>query len=137
MFIFILVSAGSRDRFSDGRTLVSALRCFAGLGGIPDVSCRNDVQDILALELEEPVDTPGTTIGTNFQCCMESFCHFGLTAVFDHWPPHMSIHVLRRACLPTRLQACLRGFAPSRRAQGRERIVASSFVCTSPKVLDL
>ena len=41
---------------------------------------------------------------------------------FDHWPTRRYNRVLRRACLMTGLQACPRGFAPSRRAQGRERI---------------
>ena len=29
-----------------------------------DVPCGPDVGDVLSLELEEPVDNPGTTIGT-------------------------------------------------------------------------
>ena len=36
------------------------------LGEIPDVSSGNDVEDELALELEEPVDNPWTTKGTKF-----------------------------------------------------------------------
>ena len=44
-----------------------SLHCVAGLAGIaPAVSCSNDVEDELALELEELVDNPGTTIGTKF-----------------------------------------------------------------------
>ena len=40
---------------------------FAGLDKVSsDVSCGNDVEDVLALDLEEPVDNPGTTIGTTF-----------------------------------------------------------------------
>ena len=36
-------------------------------GGVPSgVSCSYDVEDVLALELEESVDDPGTTIGTKF-----------------------------------------------------------------------
>ena len=31
-----------------------------------DVSCGNDAKDVLGPELEEPVDNPGTTIGTKF-----------------------------------------------------------------------
>ena len=32
----------------------------------PDVSCENDVEDELALELEEPVGNPATTMATEF-----------------------------------------------------------------------
>ena len=51
----------------------------AGLAGIPSsVSRSNDVEDELALELEELVDNPGTTIGTNiFPCCIICFAIFG------------------------------------------------------------
>ena len=53
-------------RFLDAWAWVSSLRCIAGLGEIPpDVSCGNDVEVELVLELEEPVD-PGTTISTKF-----------------------------------------------------------------------
>ena len=31
-----------------------------------DVSCGNDAKDVLGPELEEPVENPGTTIGTKF-----------------------------------------------------------------------
>ena len=38
-------------------------------GGVPsDVSCSNDVEDVLALELEESANNPGTTIST--QLCV-------------------------------------------------------------------
>ena len=51
---------------------------------------------------------------------------------FDRWPTHKCNRALRRACLVTKRQECFRATAPSRRAQGRERIpCASSFVCTS------
>ena len=43
--------------------IVTSLTCWTG-GIPPDVSCGNDVEDELALELEEPVDNPGATIGT-------------------------------------------------------------------------
>ena len=45
------------------RALVSSLRVLAGLGEVLDESCANDVEDELALELEE---NPGTTTGTTF-----------------------------------------------------------------------
>ena len=46
--------------------LVSSLRVVAGLDEVSsDVSCGDDVEDVLALELEEPVDSPRTQIGTN------------------------------------------------------------------------
>ena len=57
----------ARDRFPDEGMLVSSLRVVAGLDAVSsDVSCCNDVEDVLALELEELVDNPGTTIGTKF-----------------------------------------------------------------------
>ena len=43
---------------------MSSLRILAGLEEILDESCGNDVEDELALELEELVVNPGTTIGT-------------------------------------------------------------------------
>ena len=57
----------------------------------------------------------------NYLSCTELFSHSWSDVAFDHWPTHMNIRVLRRACLTTGLQACPRGFAPSRRAQDRER----------------
>ena len=58
VFVFVRL----RDRFLDAWTFVSSLRCAAGLEGFsPDVSCGNDVEDELALELEEPVANPGGT----------------------------------------------------------------------------
>ena len=49
---------------SDAEMLVLTLRVVAGLDEKPsDVSCGNDVEDVLALELEEPVDNP---VGTKF-----------------------------------------------------------------------
>ena len=47
--------------------LVLSLRIVAGLDEeSPDVPCGNEVEDVLALELQELVDNPGTTIGTQF-----------------------------------------------------------------------
>ena len=90
----------------------SSLRCVAGPEWTPpEMSCGNDVEDELALELEEPVDIPGTITSTK------------LAVVFDHWPTHMNLRVPRRACLKTGLQARPRGFVPSRTTQGRERIL--------------
>ena len=60
LFLFS-VSAGSRDWLPSGGLVVLRRRVVAGLD---DVSCGNDVGDVLAVELEEPVDNLGTTIGT-------------------------------------------------------------------------
>ena len=58
-------SGKSRNRFPDAGKLVSSLRVVAGLADASsDVSLGNDVGDVLAIELEELVDDPGTTIGT-------------------------------------------------------------------------
>ena len=48
--------------------MLECLCChFAGVDEeSSDESCGHDVEDVLALELEEPVDNPGTTIGTEF-----------------------------------------------------------------------
>ena len=46
---------------------VSSFRVVAGLDEVSsDVSCSKDVEDVLAVELEEPVDNHGTTIGMTF-----------------------------------------------------------------------
>ena len=103
--------------------LVWSLRVVAGLDEeSSDVPCGVDVVDALALELEEAVDNPGTTIGTKFSVlhwvllpCLVR-CRFLPPA-----PTQRNIRVLRRVCLTTGLQACPRGSAPSRRAPGRER----------------
>ena len=63
--VVFLVFVGSRNRLPEVVMLVLSLRVVAGLGEVSsDVSCGNDVEDVLALELEEPVDNPETTIGT-------------------------------------------------------------------------
>ena len=47
--------------------LVLRLRVVGGLDEeLSVVSCGNDVRDVLAVELEEPVKNPGTTSGTSF-----------------------------------------------------------------------
>ena len=72
----------------------SSLRTSAGLEDVLNESCCSDVEDELALDVG-----------------------------FDHRPTHMNNRVLRRVCLMTGRQACHRVFAPSRRDQGRERIL--------------
>ena len=65
----------SRNRFSDAETLVSLLRVGAGLDeASSDVSCGKDAEDELALERQEPVDNPGTTIGTKFSVLHGGSC---------------------------------------------------------------
>ena len=105
-YFLFLVFVGS-PRFADVWGWVSSLRGVAG----PDESCGNDVEDKLALELEEPVDNPGTKIGTKFSVLHRIISHRWSAAVFDHCPTHVNIWVLRRVCLTTGLQACHRGFA--------------------------
>ena len=59
----------SRNRFSCTGLLVLRRGVVAGLDVESSVeSCGNDVGDVLVVELEEPVDNPGTTIGTQFLC---------------------------------------------------------------------
>ena len=72
----------------------SSLRTPARLQDVLDESCCSDVEDELAPDV-----------------------------AFDHWPTHLNNRVLRRVCLMTGRQACHRVFAPSRRDQGRERIL--------------
>ena len=64
LFLMVfLVPVGSRSWFPSTGMLVLSRRGVAGLDEeSSDVSCGNDVGDALALELEEPVDNPGTTI---------------------------------------------------------------------------
>ena len=55
----------SRNWFPSGELLVLRSRVDAGLDEQSSVvSCGNDVGDVLAVELEEPVDNRGTTIST-------------------------------------------------------------------------
>ena len=51
---------GLRDRLPDAGTLVLSLHFVAGRDEVPSyVSCGSDMDDELALELEEPVTNPG------------------------------------------------------------------------------
>ena len=93
ILICVFVFVGSRERFPDATILVLTLRVAAGLDDVSsDVSCRNDVEDVLALELEEPVDNPGTAVGTEFSvlhwmCLLLvkcGFCHEQLQVVNVH-----------------------------------------------------
>ena len=83
--------------------------------------CGNDVEDELALEIDD--DNLGTTTGTTFSGVHRIIVPFLVSCGF--WPlVHSQVHPCSsQSCLMTRLQACYRGFAPSRRAQDRERIV--------------
>ena len=57
--------------------LVLRRRVIAGLDvESSDESCGNDVGEKLVVELEEPVDNPGTTIGTSFSVMQCIFCRF-------------------------------------------------------------
>ena len=67
--------------------------------------------------------TQGQQQERNSLSCTKSFCHSWSGVAFDHWPTPRFNRALRRACLMTRLQACHRVFAPSRRDQDRERIL--------------
>ena len=59
----------------------------------------------------------------SFRFCMGSSSLVLSGVVFDHWPTHGYIRVLHRAFQVIELQACHRVFAPSRRAQDRERLL--------------
>ena len=76
------VSVRSRNLFPDTGMLVLSLR-VAGLDEkSSDVSCSNDVGDVLAVELEESVENPGTTIGTTFSVLHWMFLPLGVRCVF-------------------------------------------------------
>ena len=76
------------------------------------------MEDELELELE---DTPGTT--NEFFCLPQNFFPFWVKCGFLTTGPLTGItRALRKACLMTGLQTCHRAFAPSRRAQDRERV---------------
>ena len=92
-------SGRSRNRFPDAMMLVSSIRVVAGLDKkSSDVSCGNDVEDVLALELEEPVDNPGTTI----------------CAIFGYLWILTTGRVLRRVCLTTGLVPTVVGILDTR-----------------------
>ena len=55
----------------------------AGLERIPsDVSCGNDVENELALELKVPVDCPGTTTSTKVFRAAQDYFAFGVSCGF-------------------------------------------------------
>ena len=74
-------SGKPRNRFPDARMLVSCIVVrFDEVSS--DLSCVEDVTDVLELELEEPVDNPGTTIGTKFCVLHWMLSHLGLKCGF-------------------------------------------------------
>ena len=65
--VFMTFGSGrSRDRSPNARLLVLSLRVVAGRNAETSESCGKDAGDVCVVELEEPVDKPGTTIGTSF-----------------------------------------------------------------------
>ena len=58
------VSVGSRDKSPRVWPLVLSLRVVVGRNVVTIESCGNDAGDVCAVELEELVDKPGTTIGS-------------------------------------------------------------------------
>ena len=60
------VSVGSGDRSPRAWLLVLSLRVVAGRNEETIESCGNDAGDVCVVELEEPIDKPKTTIGTQF-----------------------------------------------------------------------
>ena len=62
---------------------MSSLRNLAGLGEILDEYCGNDVEDELAVELD---DNPGTITGTKFSVCTGLFfTFFGQMWLLNLW----------------------------------------------------
>ena len=108
---------GGSRRFPDA---CSSLRKLAGLEEVLEASCGNDVEDELALELD---DNPRTTTSTTFSVLHRILSHPWSVVAFDHWPTHRYIRVLRRVCLMTGRQVHHRAFAPSRRDQDREHFL--------------
>ena len=99
LFLMVfLVPVGSRSWFPNTGMLVLSRRGVAGLDEeSSDVSCGNDVGDALALELEEPVDNPGTTIScVVLSVALDVSAFLELDVVSDHWPTQMNIRDLRR-----------------------------------------
>ena len=100
--------------------LVSSLRDVAGLD---EVSSDVSTETMWKTYLHSSWKNLSTSLGqqsAQVLCCTGFFCNVWLTVVFDHWP-RMNIRALRTAGPTTGLKTCSRGFAPSRRAQGRER----------------
>ena len=60
------VSVGSGDRSLHAWLLVLSLRVDAGRNVDTEESCGSDAGDVSVAELEDLVDKPGTTIGTQF-----------------------------------------------------------------------
>ena len=124
LLLLFLVFVGS-PWFLDDWACESSLLCIAGLGEIPpDESFGDDVEwTNLRSSLRKLLTILRQQQARSLPYCTQLFSHSWSAVVFDHWPTSRNNRVLRRTRLTTRLQACLRGFAPSRRAQGRERIL--------------
>ena len=79
----------SRKRFSSGGLLILRRRIVAGpVEESSVVLCGKDVGPVLAVELEELVDNPGTTIGTELSVLHWIFLPFLVKRVFYHCPTH-------------------------------------------------
>ena len=103
------------------------LREFAGFNEF-DESCGGDVEDELVLEHDE---SPRTTRETKFSVLHRMFFpSLVRCGSFDHWSTHKCIRALRKACLMTGRQACLRATAQSRGDGDRERTLVL-WVCSS------
>ena len=82
---------------------------------------------------EEPVDKPGTTIGTKFFVLHCFRIPFLMIRSFDRSSPRMSIRVHRKAFQVIKLLAYPRGLSLSKIYPILQRTLwPYSFVCTSP-----
>ena len=92
---------------------VSSLRNLAGLRELLDESCGNDVEDELALELD---DNPGKTMGTNFSV----FAQNSVPIIGQMWLLTSGPH--------SKVQTCSSQSLPNDRTAG-----VSSRICTVTK----
>ena len=81
---FFLVSFGSGKWSSSAQRRLLLLRVFAGAGAESSriESCDTDVEDVLVVELEDPVDKPGTTRSTEFSVLRCIFLPFQIRCGF-------------------------------------------------------
>ena len=88
---FFGVSFGSGNWSSSAQRRLLLLRVFAGAGVESSriESCDTDFQDVVVAELEDPVDKPGTTIGTEFSVLRCIFLPFSNKMWFLTTGPHI------------------------------------------------
>ena len=101
------VFARSGNGFHRDSSLIISLLSVAGFSVLITVSFDEDVEVVGEDEVEQLVDKPGTTHGTQFDIMQSILLPFLVRCVSDRWSSGKYSHDLRRASRVKELQVCL------------------------------